>query len=53
MRKCISTWLLYLNDDSVVNNALLVKAYVKGAMGTKSQLHKQIKGLTFSRQNKG
>jgi hypothetical protein len=44
--------LLYLSDDSVVNTALLAKAYVKGALGTNSQLHKQIKGLTFSRQNK-
>jgi len=45
--------LLYLNDDGVVNTALLVKAYVKGALGTKSQLYKAIKGLRFARQNKG
>ena len=43
--------LLYLNDDSVVNTALLAKAYVKGALGSNSQLH-QIKGLKFTRQNK-
>jgi hypothetical protein len=41
--------LLYLDDDSIVNTALLVKAYVKAALGTKSQLFKKIKGLKFSR----
>lgn len=45
--------LLYLNDDSIVNTALLVKAYVKAALGTQSQLFKKIKGLKFSRSNKG
>ena len=39
--------LLYLSDDSVVNTAQLVKAYVKAALGTQSQLFKQIKGLKF------
>lgn len=41
--------LLYLDDDSIVNTALLVKAYVKAALETKSQLFKKIKGLKFSR----
>ncbi len=45
--------LLYLADDSIVNTALLVKAYVQAALGTQSQLYKQIKGLKFSRSNKG
>lgn len=39
--------LLYLADDSVVNTARLVKAYVQAALGTQSQLYKQIKGLSF------
>ncbi len=43
--------LLYLNADCVVNTALLVKAYVSGALGTSSQLNKQIKGLQFKRRN--
>lgn len=41
--------LLYLGANCVVNTALLVKAYVSGAMGTSSQLNKQIKGLKFER----
>lgn len=44
--------LLYTNDDSVVNIALLVKAYVKAAFGTQSPLYKQIKGLKFIRQTR-
>ena len=44
--------MLYLNDDSVVNRALLVKAYVNAAFGKDSQLFKQIKGLEFKRQNR-
>jgi hypothetical protein len=44
--------LLYLNEDCVVNTALLVKAYVRAALGPDSQLFKQIKGLEFSRQGK-
>lgn len=44
--------LLYLNEDSVVNNALLVKAYVRAALGPSSQLFKQIKGLEFRRAAK-
>jgi len=44
--------LLYLNADSVVNTALLVKAYVRAALGPNSQLFKQIKGLRFERQGK-
>lgn len=44
--------LLYTNDDSVVNIALLVKAYVKAAFGIQSPLFKQIKGLEFRRSSK-
>jgi hypothetical protein len=44
--------LLYLDDDCVVNNALLVKAYVRAALGPDSQLFKSIKGLKFDRQGK-
>lgn len=39
--------LLYLNDDSIVNTAKLVKAYVQAALGSQSQLYKKIKGLAF------
>lgn len=42
--------LLYLNDDCVVNIALLVKAYVRAALGPDSQLFKSIKGLQFKRR---
>lgn len=42
--------LLYNSADCVVNTALLTKAYVGGAMGTDSQLYKQIKGLAFDRK---
>lgn len=41
--------LLYLGADCVVNTAQLIKAYVSGANGTGSQLHKQIKGLQFKK----
>jgi len=44
--------LLYEAEDSVVNTALLVKAYVSAAFGTSSQLYKQIKGLKFTRSPK-
>jgi hypothetical protein len=44
--------LLYLNEDCVVNTALLVKAYVRAAFGPDSQLFKNIKGLAFERQGK-
>lgn len=44
--------LLYLNDDCVVNIALLVKAYVRAAFGQESQIFKSIKGLEFARQGK-
>jgi hypothetical protein len=44
--------LLYSNDDSVVNNALLVKAYVRAAFGTDSQTFKSIKGIEFKRPKK-
>ena len=44
--------LLYLSDDSVVNNALLVKAYVRAALGPASQLFKSIKGIEFKRPKK-
>lgn len=42
--------LLYLNDNCVVNTALLVKAYVSAAFGTRSALYKAIKGLDFRRR---
>lgn len=42
--------LLYLNEDCVVNTALLAKAYVAGAFGTSSNVYKQIKGLAFRRR---
>lgn len=45
--------VLYTGEDSVVERSKLVKAYVKGAMGTDSPLYKQIKGLEFKRPNKG
>ena len=44
--------LLYQADNSVVNTALLVKEYVKGAYGTQSQLYKQIKAIAFERRKK-
>lgn len=44
--------LLYLNDDCVVNIALLVKAYVRAALGPNSQLFKSIKGMEFKRPKK-
>jgi len=44
--------LLYQADNSVVNTALLVKEYVKGAFGTQSQLYKKTKGLEFKRSKK-
>jgi hypothetical protein len=44
--------LLYQADNSVVNTALLVKEYVKGAFGTQSQLYKQIRPLEFKRAKK-
>jgi len=40
--------LLYLDDDSVVNTAKLVKSYVQAALGSDSQLYKKIKGLQFT-----
>ena len=45
--------VLYTGEDSVVERSKLVKAYVKGALGTDSALNKQIKGLEFKRPNKG
>jgi hypothetical protein len=39
--------LLYLNEDSIVNTARLVKAYVQAALGTGSQWFKKIQGLAF------
>lgn len=44
--------VLYTAPDSVVNTALLVKAYVSAAFGTQSQLNKQIKGLKFERKSR-
>lgn len=43
---------LYTGEDSVVDIAKLVKAYVSAAFGTDSPLYKQIKGLEFRQQNK-
>jgi len=45
--------LLYAGANCVVNTARLVKAYVGGAAGTRSQLHKQIKGLPFASARRG
>lgn len=42
--------LLYDNDNSVVNIALMVKSYVIGALGRDSHLNQQIKGLKFVRK---
>jgi hypothetical protein len=42
--------LLYDNPDSIVNTASLVKAYVKGALGSASHLNQQIKGLKFPKK---
>jgi hypothetical protein len=44
--------MLYLNEDSVVNRAALVKAYVQAAFGKDSQLFAQVKALEFKRQNR-
>lgn len=44
--------VLYTSEDSVVNTAKLVKAYVSAAFGTNSTLNKQIKGLQFKQVNK-
>lgn len=44
--------LLYLADDSIVNTAGLVKAYVQSALGSTSPLYKKIKGILFPRQRK-
>ncbi len=44
--------LLYQADNSVVNTALLAKAYVKAAFGSDSQLYNQIKGLEFKRRGR-
>jgi hypothetical protein len=44
--------LLYLDEDSVVNTAKLVKNYVQAALGSDSQLYKKIKGLTFETRRK-
>lgn len=43
---------LYLDDDCVVNRALMVKAYVAGEFGTSSTLYKAISGLKFPRARK-
>jgi hypothetical protein len=42
--------LLYLDEDCVVNIALLAKAYVAGEFGTSSAIYKAIKGLKFKRR---
>lgn len=43
--------IVYTDEDSIVNTALLVKSYVQSALGTKSQLYKKIKPLKFPRQS--
>ncbi len=43
--------VLYTGPSSVVDIALLVKAYVSAALGTQSQLYRQIKGLKFERKS--
>jgi hypothetical protein len=42
----------YLDDDCIVNIALLVKAYVNAALGPDSQLYKSINGIELKRPNK-
>jgi hypothetical protein len=44
--------LLYLDDDSVVNTAKLVKNYVQAALGSDSPLFKKIKPLKFGAARK-
>lgn len=44
--------VLYLADDSVIDIAKQVKAYIVAAFGTSSQLYKQTKGLKFARAAK-
>jgi hypothetical protein len=44
--------VLYTGENSVVNIARLVKAYVSAAFGTQSPLYKNIKGLQFKLPNK-
>lgn len=44
--------LLYLDDDSIVNTAKLVKNYVQAAMGSQSQLFKKIRPLKFAAAQK-
>jgi hypothetical protein len=44
--------LLYLDEDSVVNTAKLVKSYVQAALGSDSQLFKKIKPLKFTAAQK-
>ena len=44
--------LLYLDDDSVVNTAKLVKNYVQAALGSDSALFKKIKPLKFTAAQK-
>lgn len=43
--------MLYTGEGSVVNTALLVKAYVSAAFGRQSALYKAIKGLKFERKH--
>jgi hypothetical protein len=42
--------MLYLDDDCVVNIAVLAKAYVAGEFGTTSALYRAIKPLKFLRR---
>jgi hypothetical protein len=43
--------LLYTDDNSILNVAMLAKAYVKGVLGLTSHLYQQIKGLKFGKRS--
>lgn len=43
--------LLYQGEGSVINVAMLAKAYVKGVLGVSSHLYQQIKGLKFGKRS--
>jgi hypothetical protein len=45
--------VLYNDDTSLVNTALLVKQYVKSLFGASSPQYKQVSGLEFKRPGKG
>jgi hypothetical protein len=48
--RAVRDHLLYQDSECVVNTALLVKAYVKKALGAESSTYRQIKGLHFERK---